>query len=198
MQIAACHSCALDGMAAKLTAIMSGAGVAAEVKTAASTLMHHVRERCLNCQRVRDDDIRIAHTPHTISEIVPATPPAMDADGDNVTPLDEGNEARLRMALSTLFALSPVQLLLVQHLLRGNRLSQFGNALKSTHLHIARYRGNERAQAGMMRRAIEKAAPFLAPVFSSLIHAKKLDFDEVSDDLFSFAGLSSPISAERM
>lgn len=124
--------------------------------------------RCIKCKRVSQDDIRIRKTPHARSEMIGANPTPQDTP-TTCTPLSEENEQKLRIAMATLFGLDPIQLLLVQHIMRGGRLSEFGDTLRKTHEQIRRYRGSERAQAGMMRNAIFARASILAPVLTPLI-----------------------------
>lgn len=124
--------------------------------------------RCIKCKRVNQDDIRIRKTPHARSEMIGANPTPQDPP-TTCTPLSEENEQKLRIAMATLFGLDPIQLLLVQHIMRGGRLSEFGDTLRKTHEQIRRYRGSERAQAGMMRNAVFSRAPILAPVLTPLI-----------------------------
>lgn len=139
-----------------------------------------------------------------------AAPPVHNEPPTTCTPLSEENEQKLRIAMATLFGLDPIQLLLVQHLMLGGRLSAFGDTLRKTHEQIRRYRGSERAQAGMMRNAIFARAQILAPVLTPLISrdepapsGPRSDDDAVSTikvrlndeplgDLFEYAGVSAP------
>jgi len=145
--ITACHSCELNGKQ---------------------------DPRCLNCRRVNQDDIRIAKTPHTRSEMVAAQPQAEPYG--YCTKLPHEVEDTLRQAMASFWGLDPIELLCVQHIMRGQRLSAFGNTLRKIYQRIGKYRGSERAQAGMMRDAIARKMPMLAPILKA--HAKGDDEED--------------------
>lgn len=67
---------------------------------------------CQHCKRVNQDDIRIQHTPHNRSELQATAP---QTASEKATNLPEDIENTLRTFLYDLFDLSPVELLLLQH-----------------------------------------------------------------------------------
>ncbi len=171
--ITACHSCDLNGKG---------------------------DPRCITCKRVSQDDIRISKTPHAKAEMIAAqqqaeqTPPC--------TNLPEDIEDTLRKAMATFWALDPIQLLCVQHIMNGQRLATFGERLRTIHAKISHYRGSERAQAGMMRDAIAKRAPMLAPILNAHVKGvkgdalKRLD-DMPTGDLFEWGGVDAPFDKPK-
>lgn len=80
---------------------------------------------CAKCRRVDQDDIRIRHSPHSRAELqAAARPPASEP----VTDLPADVENRLRIFMFDLFDLSPIQLLLLQHVRDGGTPGTFGRA----------------------------------------------------------------------
>ena len=166
--IAACHSCQFNGKG---------------------------DPRCIKCRRVSQDDIRISKTPHTRSEMVVAS--SASEASPNVTNLDPAVEDTLRKAMASFWALDPIQLLCVQHMMLRKRLSTVGETLREVHAKIGKYRGSERAQAGMMRDAIAKRIPMLAPIINAHVkedgtidahHMTELMDEMPAGDLFEAAG----------
>ena len=171
--ITACHNCAFNGLGGLFSSFADRLpnGAPSTVKTNVERIRRYLLAKCRNCRRASQDDIRIQKTPHAKSEYMTVTPATQGGRCERkiagtITPLDADNEGRLRLGMATLFGLSPIQLLLVQHLMRGGRLAKFGDTLRATHEQIGKYRGSERAQAGMMRDAILARAPMLAPVLA--------------------------------
>lgn len=171
--ITACHNCAFNGLGGLFYSFADRLpnGAPSSVKTNVERIRRYLLAKCRNCRRASQDDIRIQKTPHAKSEYMTVTPATQGGRCERkiagtITPLDADNEGRLRLGMATLFGLSPIQLLLVQHLMRGGRLAKFGGTLRATHEQIGKYRGSERAQAGMMRDAIIARAPMLAPVLA--------------------------------
>ena len=147
--------------------------------------------RCITCNRVAQDDIRIKRTPHVTNEMMVNNPPT-DPHPSGVTDLPVEVENKLRIAIANLFDLSPIQLLLVQHLIRGYRMSSFGDRLIQISSHISKCRGSKRAMAGMMRNSIVEKFPALAVILGGEAKTKEVineavGYDDV--DLFDFAGV---------
>lgn len=83
---------------------------------------------CADCKRVSQDDIRIQHTPHNRSELQAAT---IQPRSERATPLPVDVEQKLRAFLFDLFDLSPIRLLLLQHVRQhGTPVSFRGYFLK--------------------------------------------------------------------
>lgn len=160
--------------------------------------------RCINCKRVNQDDIRIKRSPHAKSEFVAAVEdrdPDCPDPGQPCTNLPADIEDTLRKAMSSFWSLDPIQLLCVQHIMQGKKLSAFGETLRAVHEKIRKYRGSERAQAGMMRDAIAKRIPFIAPIINTHLKADgRVDehdgvvslLDEPAGDLFEWGGVDAP------
>ena len=197
--ITACHSCKINEEIERFSAFVQGLNTSnPKVQTAVETLRRYYLGRCKGCERTSQDDIRIHKTPHTRTEMVAATPTQEPARG--VTRLPEDVENTLRVAMSSFWGLTQVQLLCVHHLMNGRRLSSFGDALRKVHEQIRKYRGSERAQAGMMRDAIARRIPILAPIINAHVDDQgeatgkvvNMMDDEPTGDLFEAAGIEVP------
>lgn len=99
-----------------------------------------------------------------------------------VTRLSPEDEDTLRKAMSSLFGLDPVDLLLVQHLFAGRKLSSFDETMIRVSNRLTRYHGSPRAQAHAAKNRIAKAFPALAPVFKRLIISSQRPDDGVEPD----------------
>lgn len=144
-------------------------------------------EHCLTCRRVEQDDIRIAHSPHNRDELTASAP---SAGSGQCTDLPGETEDRFRQSLMALFDLSPIELLLVQHVMRGRTFASFGDVLGKVADKAAKYRGSPRAQAKAMSLAIRRKVPELR----SVIAGREERFEELDGtiplgDLFEFAGV---------
>lgn len=92
-----------------------------------------LRERCLACNpdstggtphgngRVKADDYTLNSVPKAVDYSI--------APSGQATHLDAEDEQKLRMAMTDLFGLDPVDLLLLQHIIHGGALSTFGQTL---------------------------------------------------------------------
>lgn len=117
------------------------------------------------------------------------------APTDGVTNLAPEDEDKLRRAMSSLFGLSPIDLLLVQHLFTGGRLSTFDDCMIRVSNRLASYHGRPRAMARMAKERIAKSFPQIAPVFKHVVSCPAeasrvdsidglLDEERVQPDLF--------------
>ena len=160
-------------------------------------LVEKAREACLKC-----DPDAISH--HGASH-VQATDGTLgereredQAPSSGCTRLSPEDEDILRKAMTSLFGLDPIDLLLAQHLFAGRRLSSFDETMIRVSNRLTRYHGSPRAQAHAAKNRIAKAFPALAPVFKRLIVCSQrqedgeagdgiegqLDADAVTPDLF--------------
>lgn len=195
MKVVACHSCAFDRLVAdfvtfsgnlptKCVKIETKRGKKpvnviqnAKVRSAVEVIHRYLAKRCETCRRTPQDDIRIKKSPHVkgdmartdcdTTETIEAAAGPRSAERSCATPLPPDVEDTLRRAMANFWALSPVQLLCVQHLMQGKKLSEFGATLRGVHEQIRKYRGSERSQAGMMRNAIAERIPFIAPILNA-------------------------------
>lgn len=157
-----------------------------------STACHNCKRgpgpSCATCRRVDQDDIRIAHTPHSRAELVALTP----QEAASATGLPPDVEDTLRQALIGLFDLDPIELLLVQHIVRRHNLSTFGQVMAKVAARICRYRGSEKAQAHAMKEAIARKWAPLRAIVATMADGKPENvgrMDEVQADLFEAAGI---------
>lgn len=190
MKITACHSCVFNELLASFvtftgklpTKRRNGVQVVdnTKVRTAVETIRKYLANACEHCRRIPQDDIRIKKTPHVKGdmartdcdtaetiEAVEIAAPTHKAERSCATTLPADIEDTLRRAMANFWSLTPVQLLCVQHLMAGKKLSEFGATLRGVHEQIRKYRGSERAQAGMMRNAIAERIPFIIPVINA-------------------------------
>lgn len=225
MKITACHSCVFNELVASFVTFtdklpkklrkLNGVQVIAnaEVRTAVETIRKYLANACEHCRRTPQDDIRIKKTPHVKGdmartdcdtaetiEAVEIAAPTHKSERSCATTLPADIEDTLRRAMANFWSLTPVQLLCVQHLMAGKKLSEFGATLRGVHEQIRKYRGSERAQAGMMRNAIAERIPFIAPVINAHIAedgevggvVAEGMADLPTGDLFEAAGLDVP------
>lgn len=89
-----------------------------------------------------------------------------------VTRLSPDVEDLLRKAMSSLFNLDPIDLLLIQHVIRRGNLSNFGQAFNAIIDRATHYRGRIGAMAAARKDVICEKFPQIAPVLQSLINAK--------------------------
>lgn len=106
---------------------------------------------CARCHRVDQDDIRIQHTPHNRSELQAA---ANQPASGRATDLPDEIEDRLRRFLFDLFDLSPVQLLLLQHVKHGGTPNSFGRAFAAFVKSTITY--GDRAQKARWERTVSE------------------------------------------
>lgn len=154
--------------------------------------------RCLACTRA-DDLSHHGRAVHLNGTDVAAKPTNQLRQ---VTTLPTDVEDRLREALCGLFGLDPVDLLLVQHLFAGGRLSTFDETRDRVAQKLAGYHGSPRAQAHAAKERIMRAFPLLEPVLQPIVGPRdrakdtqiaveaRLDADTVAPDLFENSGLS--------
>lgn len=142
-------------------------------------------EKCLKCNRA-DDMSYHGTTVHLNGKEVAAPPPTQPRQVTNLPP---DVEDKLREAMCSLFDLDPIELLLVQHLIRGGKLSTFADRLVKVTNRIVRYRGSERAQAHAMKEAIGRKFPTISPVINAKAEIKGAQMDEPAGDLFENAGI---------
>lgn len=227
MKIIACHSCAFNELVenfatfvGKLPTKRGEKGVQviknAKVRTAVEVIGRFLASVCTSCRRTTQDDIRIRKSPHVkgdmartdcdTTETIEVAAPARKAERSCATTLPADVEDTLRRAMANFWELTPMQLLCVQHLMAGKKLSEFGETLRGVHDKIRKYRGSERAQAFMMRNAIAKRIPFIAPVINAHLNDEGKVESEVADrmedlptgDLFEAAGIYVPFDDLKM
>lgn len=127
----------------------------------------------------------------------PSYDPREDDRDRGVTNLAPEDEDRLRRAMSSLFGLDALDLLLVQHLFLGGKLSTFFASLARINSRIVAFHGSPRAQAHAAKKRIERSFPEIEPVFRHLVSggkpsgperaeeiARNLDVGRVQPDLF--------------
>lgn len=160
-------------------------------------LIEKARACCLACDpdslshkgrsHVQANDFTLRHA---VNDHAPTT---------GVTNLSPEDEDKLRRAMSSLFGLDPVDLLLVQHLFSGGRLSTFDDCMIRVSNRLARYHGSPRAMAHAAKERIARAFPQIAPVFRHVVTTPadaaradsidgRLDLDRVQPDLFEQGG----------
>lgn len=159
--ITACHSCALNNLGETLSLLSKTEPFA---KDSCDFVASIVRRRCVKCMRAGRDDIRLSHSPHAVEAAV-ETPPASTPPA-SVTPLDEGAEDAARLFVAKVLDLSPLQVLLIYHVMRGGSLASFGPSLKKVSRRIELHRGFSRARAWDMKEAIVRAIPSMAKLLN--------------------------------
>lgn len=117
--------------------------------------IEELRRRCLKCNpdttggtphgRVKADEYTLSR-PRPIDYSMEPSGPA--------TMLPEDIEHKLRMAMSTLFGLDPVDLLLIQHLMRGCSLESFGGRALDTLRRLPDQKLSRMWAAGRKRRIL--------------------------------------------
>lgn len=159
-------------------------------------LIEKAREACLKC-----DPDALSH--HGASHVQATDYTLAQRQLDDHTPssgctrLSPEDEDTLRKAMTSLFGLEPRELLLVQHLFKGNNLSTFHDSVKkSTVIPLMKDFKSPRATASAMAKRIAKAFPAMAPVFKRIVRASyhpeanpdgiegQLDAESVTPDLF--------------
>lgn len=130
-----------------------------------------LRKRCLMCDPESDGGTphgRVIANEYTLNSVkkadayVESRIPSGQAT--NLTPQDEH---RLRIAMSSLFGLDPVDLLLVQHLMQGQTLESFGSKLTAVQ-HVASYKGSVKGMAWARKSKIIDKIPMLSAVLVNL------------------------------
>ena len=76
---------------------------------------------------------------------------------------------RLRTAMTSLFALDPLDLLIIQHIVNGGAMADFPKVYVDLMTRCSRYRGSARQMVYARKRRIEEALPQLKPVFGHLM-----------------------------
>ena len=132
-----------------------------------------VGDWCIKCQRVTQDDIRIRNAPHAI-EVTAAVrqrdydaPPDRDSAHTVTADLSADAEDKLRRAMASLFSLDPIDLLLVQHLMRGGKLADFHRVTDRLEKTIGRYHGSPRALAWARKEQILHKFPQFRAVITN-------------------------------
>lgn len=184
--------------------------------------MERIREALKPCQtcdngshhgksHVQATDFTLSHRKDDVvqEEVDPALANEIQRhDGSaGVTNLGSRNEAKLRMAMSTLFGLDPVELLLVQHLFLGGDLATFSETERAVAQRILRYRGEPRGRAFQLKEAVIRKWPQIAPIFKRLVRPSskaakgrtkrdsiydQLNAEKVTPDLFEFSAERTP------
>lgn len=130
-----------------------------------------LRKRCLMCDpestggtphgRVKADEYTLNCVKKAADEESARIP---SGQATSLTPEDEH---KLRIAMSTLFGLDPVDLLLVQHLMQGQTLESFGTKLTAVQ-HVASYKGSVKGMAWARKSKIIDKIPMLSAVLVNL------------------------------
>lgn len=132
-------------------------------------LVERARACCLACD---PDAIPNKNTLHyQANDYALAAKPNGDDQGGHakVTHLDQEDEDALREAMASMFGLDPVDLLLVQHLVNGGRMSTFYSSIMSVGSRISSYRGPHSARVHAAWKRVVRKVPQLAPVIGPLL-----------------------------
>lgn len=134
------------------------------------------RKHCLACNPLemsRGGNSQVEATDFTLSKRM--HDPAADAplgqlqaDTDIVGVSPDAFD-RLRKAMTALFALAPLDLLIVQHMFNGGRMSEFPEVYKALMCKCQRYHGSARQMVRARKMGIEAKMPQLAPVLGRII-----------------------------
>lgn len=128
-----------------------------------------LRKRCLMCNPESDGGTphgRVRADEYTLNCVPKAADYSCIPSGQ-ATSLTPQDEHKLRIAMSSLFGLDPVDLLLVQHLMQGKTLESFGTKLTAVQ-HVASYKGSVKGMAWARKSKIIDKIPMLSAVLVNL------------------------------
>lgn len=128
-----------------------------------------LRKRCLMCNPESDGGTphgRVIANEYTLNCVKKADDYSSIPSGQ-ATSLTPADEHKLRIAMSSLFGLDPVDLLLVQHLMQGQTLESFGTKLTAVQ-RVASYKGSVKGMAWARKSKIIDKIPMLSAVLVNL------------------------------
>lgn len=128
-----------------------------------------LRKRCLMCDPESDGGTphgRVKADEYTLNAVKKADEYSRIPSGQ-ATSLTPQDEHKLRIAMSSLFGLDPVDLLLVQHLMQGQTLESFSTKLTAVQ-HVASYKGSVKGMAWARKSKIIDKIPMLSAVLVNL------------------------------
>jgi len=128
-----------------------------------------LRRRCIACNpettggtphgKVKADEFTLNSAPRAIDfDRSPST---------RATHLAPEDEHKLRMAMTSLFGLDPIDLLLVHHLMQGGHLEDFDTKLDAVVARSRGYRGATRGMAWAKKVNILRKLPIMAEVLKN-------------------------------